>query len=660
MKYFNFLFFFFGLSLGVANAQTEQEPNVVRDTTLVLTEKKKTPQKKKGDTFPIEDYKIISYARDTTTFDTTLTIYKEYKYNYLRKDDFELLPFSNVGQTYNILGAITEEKSFYPRMGAEAKYNNYMEAEDIDYYRVPTPTTELFYKTVMEQGQILDAMITLNTSPQLNMSIAYKGMRSLGKYQHILSSTGNFRFTTNYQTKNGKYFLRGHYTSQDILNEENGGLAVPEQFTSNDDEFNDRSRIDVRFEDAENFLLGKRYFIDHEYFLFKEQDSLKNYGLSVGHQLNYETKRYEFRQEDANTYFGDSYQASDINDLSRLKTFFNQLNLNYNSKIVGEATFLVNFYKYNYYFNSLVINETETITNQLRDNEISIGGTFKKQLGGFSLKGDFTQNIVGDMGGTTFNATMDYQLTNDLDIEASLHGSSRMPNFNFLLYQSDYKDYNWDNQDEFEREKISTLQGAINSKKWGRLSVAYTVRDKYTFFEENLETGDSLEIVSDDIQRVTPRQADGTINSLKIKLSNDLHFWRRWGLANTIMYQNVSQDEDILNVPQLVTRNTLYYSNHLFKKALYLQVGVTAKYFSEYYMNSYSPVLGELLVQDREKLGGHPMLDFFINAKVRRTRIYLKAEHFNSPFSDNKYYSAPNYPYRDFIVRFGVVWNFFT
>jgi len=659
MRYFNFLFFFLVLCLGVANAQVEQESNVVKDTTIVLT-KKGNPTKKKGDDFPIEDYKIISYARDTTTFDTTLTIYKEYKYNYLRKDDFELLPFANVGQTYNILGAATKEKSFYPRMGEEAKHNNYMEVSDIDYYRVPTPTTELFYKTVMEQGQILDALITLNTSPQLNMSIAYKGMRSLGKYQHILSSTGNFRFTTNYQTKSGRYLLRGHYTSQDILNEENGGLGVPEQFTSGDDEFTDRSRIDVRFEDAENFLLGKRYFLDHEFFLFKEKDSLRNYGLSVGHQLNYETKTYEFRQTTANSYFGESYQASNLEDRAKLKTFNNQLNLNYNNKIIGQATFLVNYYKYNYYFNSLVVNDSATITNQLRDNEISIGGKFKKQIGGFSLGGDFTQNIVGDLGGTTFNAEMNYQITDDIDVDASLHASSRMPNFNFLLYQSDYKDYNWQNTDTFEKQKLSTIQGTLNSKKWGSLSVAYTVRDKYAYFEENLDTGDSISSVLDDVQRVTPTQFDGSINSIKVKLSNDLHFLRKWGLANTIMYQNVSQSEDIINVPQIVTRNTLYYSNHLFKKALYLQVGVTAKYFSEYYMNSYSPVLGELLIQNREKIGGYPMMDFFINAKVRRTRIYLKAEHFNSPFGDNNYYTAPNYPYRDFIVRFGVVWNFFT
>ena len=47
---------------------------------------------KEKDSVGIGDYKIISYGRDTTFVDTTLTIKKEYKYNYLRKDDFELMP----------------------------------------------------------------------------------------------------------------------------------------------------------------------------------------------------------------------------------------------------------------------------------------------------------------------------------------------------------------------------------------------------------------------------------------------------------------------------------------------------------------------------------------------------------------------------------------
>ena len=93
---------------------------------------------------------------------------------------------------------------------------------------------------------------------------------------------------------------------------------------------------------------------------------------------------------------------------------------------------------------------------------------------------------------------------------------------------------------------------------------------------------------------------------------------------------------------------------------MYLQTGITFKYFTSYTMDAYNPLLGEFYSQNTEKLGGFPMLDFFINARVQQTRIYLKAEHFNSSFSGYNFYAAPNYPYRDFVIRFGLVWNFFS
>ena len=61
----------------------------------------------------IKDYKIISFERDTTFLDTTITINKEYKYNYLRTDDFEIMPFANVGQPYNKLGVDFERRNLY-------------------------------------------------------------------------------------------------------------------------------------------------------------------------------------------------------------------------------------------------------------------------------------------------------------------------------------------------------------------------------------------------------------------------------------------------------------------------------------------------------------------------------------------------------------------
>ena len=45
----------------------------------------------------IEDYKIYYSDGTVKHVDTTLTINKDYNFNYLRKDYFELLPFANVG-----------------------------------------------------------------------------------------------------------------------------------------------------------------------------------------------------------------------------------------------------------------------------------------------------------------------------------------------------------------------------------------------------------------------------------------------------------------------------------------------------------------------------------------------------------------------------------
>jgi hypothetical protein len=90
-----------------------------------------------------------------------------------------------------------------------------------------------------------------------------------------------------------------------------------------------------------------------------------------------------------------------------------------------------------------------------------------------------------------------------------------------------------------------------------------------------------------------------------------------------------------------------------------MQTGIVFNYFTKYYGNDYNPVVGEFFVQNTKQIGNYATFDFFVNARIRQTRFYLKAEHFNSSFSNNDYYSAPNNPYRDFVIRFGLVWNWF-
>ncbi len=625
-------------------------------------EKMKRDAKPEPVKITIKEYKIISFARDTTFLDTTITINKEYKYNYLRSDDFELMPFSNVGQPYNKLGVDFERRNLYPKLGAKAKHFNYSEMEDINYYNVATPMTDLLFKTTFEQGQLLDALLTFNMSRRLNFSVAYEGMRSRGKYNFDEGESGSFRTTTNYITKNGRYSLRAHIAAQSVDAEENGGLTSPEQFESGDTDFTDRVKIDVRFDNqtASNRILGKRYFLDHKYKLIRKQkDSSRSEKTSfgLGHQFNYETKYYQFIQAQENSYFGVAFLPS-VNDRVNLKTMYNQVSLDFYNATLGSLQANLSLYNYSYAFNSILVTETQRIENELQGEEIALGANYEKQIGGFLVRGAIKYKLVGDLTGNIIDAAASYRFNKKNKMTVAFHTSARMPDFNYLLYQSDYLNYNWQNTELFKNERVNSLQANFESQTWGNLSAKVTNLDNYTYFSINSEPIVAAEAGIENVI-VKPFQEGSSIQHLKVKYAKEFKLGS-FALNNTVMYQNVNQSNSVLNVPELVTRNTLYYSADIFNKAMRLQTGVTFKYFTAYNMDAYNPLLGEFYIQNTEKLGGYPLLDFFINAKVQQTRIFLKAEHFNSSFSKKTYYSAPNYPYRDFVIRFGLVWNFFS
>lgn len=643
-------------------AQDDPPPNIQKSETLAKDPKKASRKIVPMDApeITIKDYKIISFARDTTFLDTTLTIQKEYKYNYLRKDDFEVMPFANIGQPYNKLGVDLKRLNLYPQLGAKAKHENYWEVEDINYYNVATPMSDLMFKTTFEQGQMLDAKLAFNTSRRLNFSIGYKSLRSLGKYRFNQGESGNFTTTTNYVTKNGRYSLRAHIAAQDVKTEENGGLPLKElQFESADPDFTDRVKLDVRFGDAQNKLLGKRYFLDHNYKLIKKRkDSSRaeKTSLALGHQFNYETKFYQFAQAQQNTYFGEGLLEA-IDDRMNLKTMYNQLSADFYNATLGSLQGNISLYNYNYFTNSILITDAQTIENQLKGQEVALGATYRKQINGFLVKGAIKYNLSGALTGNILDVSASYRFNDKHIVKAAIHSSSRMPDFNFLLFQSDYVNYNWQNTSVFENERVNSLHFDFESKTWGKLSAKFTTVDNYAYFSVDPST---TLVEGSEQATIKPFQETNSVNNLKIKYVKEFKL-RGFALNNTMMYQNVEQTNNVLNLPQFVTRNTLYFSSHVFKKAMFLQTGVTFKYFTSYTMDAYNPVLGEFYIQNTEKLGGYPMLDFFINARIQQTRIFLKAEHFNSSFGDtNGFYAAPNYPYRDFVIRFGLVWNFFS
>ncbi|TVZ55922.1 putative beta-barrel porin [Lutibacter sp. Hel_I_33_5] len=594
------------------------------------------------------DYKIISHKKDTTVVDTTLTIQKEYKYNFLRKDNFELLAFHNQGQTFNNLGYNFRDISAIPDIGFRAKQFGYFNVEDVKYYKVPTPTTEILYRTGLQQGQVLDAIFTLNFNPRLNVAMSYKGLRSLGQYRRALVSSGNFRGSFHYTTKESQYSLKGHITVQDILNQESGGLTDErtQSFIDDDPEYSSRDRLDVNLIDTENLFEGERYYFQHDFKLLGKKDSLKQKdftNLKIGHTFSTENKRYNFTQGAVVTaFFGNVSETGAVNETVENRLTSNQFFLEFNSKyILGTFKAKIKLSSYEYGYNRLVNKTIGAINNtDLTGDAVSFGADWKGRISDFQVIADATVTPgSGRLAGNHFKGEMQYKKDSLFTIKGSLLLNSKSPNFNFLLHQSVYDSYNWENN--FNNINTRNLGFNFNSK-WINTSVDFTNIENYTYFDETN----------------APKQTNQSITYLKVKANKEFNFWKLY-FDNTIMYQNVSSGSSVFRVPQLVTRNTLYYHDSWFKgDPMQVQIGATFKYFSKYKANAYNPLLAEFTLQNTTEIG-YPTIDLFFNARVRRTRIFFKIENAGAGFGDKNYFSAPNYPYRDLVIRFGLVWNWF-
>jgi hypothetical protein len=615
------------------------------------TTKARQPQK----VATLDLYRIITLERDTTYIDTSLTIKKEYSHNYLRRDTFGLLPFANDGQTYNTLQYSLMAVDPYPEFGFKAKHFNFIEANQIRYASVATPLTELYFKSTQLKGQSVDSYIAVNTSPNLNFSLAYRGLRSDGKYINQLASTGNFRFTTSYSTKSKRYWFDFHFTQQDILNKENGGITTIDDFESENIDYKNRQRLEVYLTDAKSFLKGKRFFIDHGFRINSKQGTNNLY---LKHQFNYENKFFEYNQltvsSNANgqiiNRFGESFRSTEINDQTRYNKMYNKVSLQYENTSLGKFQFFVDDFRSNYYYNQILFFDNRTVPSALSMTINSAGGQYEYRKGKWNGRFLYTRSIT-NQSLSNLDATIQFDLDDDNQFVFQYQNTNKLPNNNYNLHQSSYLAYNWSNN--FNNEKINSLS-ANAITPWINASLQLSSIQDHLYFNDVSSSAEKLA----QTQIVSPSQFAGTIKYLSLKMNKEFQFGK-FALDNTVLYQKVDQNQLVLNVPEVVTRNSIYFTDFFFKKALYLQTGIVFNYFTNYYANDYNPVIGEFFVQRDKQIGNFPNLDFFVNAKIQRTRIFFKVEHFNSSLTGNTFYSAPNNPYRDMTIRFGLTWNFF-
>ena len=587
--------------------------------------------------FDIEKLKKFNINNDTILLDTTLNINKFYEFNFRRKDNFELIKPNNVGQSYNNLSYVIDESN-YPIIGYSANKTQLQTSDDIYFYDVAYPMTELLFKTVFSQGQLTDVLFTTNVNRKLNFSLGFKALRSLGKYQNSLSGSKNFTFTYNYNSK--KFSSKSFYLSQKLEKHESGGLSLISinDFESKDPVFNERSKLNVKFEDAVNVYFQRDFYSHNK---FKISDNKKN--LSLNHTLHYVTVNNSYNQSLINNYYGGLIGGiTTVDDKFKFRSINNKISFDISNIIFDFAEIgLINF---NYeYFNLKSSNE------KIKENSNLFSIKLSKNFEILDFDFDLQKKISGDRIGDRLNIVLKPAKKFNLDLNLKLSSVKSHPGLIYDNYYSGFSGVNWTNRNDLVN--TSSVFINYNNKKFGQFSLSGSLINNYVYVSTE----------NSDIESYIPyiNQAEFDIKLFKLKYVKNFIFGK-FSINNSFLIQNVNQNDNILNIPDFVYRNSFFISEKIFKNVLEIQSGFNFKIFSKFFIDEYNPVISTFHIQDKRKIGGFPIVDFFLNAKIRQTRLFFIFEHINSSLSKNNFFTTPSIPYRDSNFRFGLNWNLFN
>ncbi|HEY0029300.1 MAG TPA: putative porin [Bacteroidia bacterium] len=533
---------------------------------------------------------------------------------------------------------------------AEFNYfkNNYLPyfytPKSLKFYDTHSPYTDLLYVIGSKKEQDFKMTFSYNVKKNWNITADFFRIRSEGFYLRQNTNNNFIAFSTNYKSKNNRYYLLGGVMYNFVQNFENGGIADDSVFEN--EVGADKRLIDVNLTFAKRSLLNRSVFLKQYINLgLKSADTSANAAVIPNSQLVLTTLAddYLMKYEDENPLSG--FYSNIYNDSSR--TFDSA----YTFKLENELTWKRIDNGKHRGFKDLLGLSLSVKDQFVNVKQREIDSTFNNVIAGFSLYNTYSTRrlwlvLSGKYALTGYNQD-DYGVEGSIRkgikdslTDLSIHFSSKLqePDFIYQHYSSNH--FKWNN----DFEKIQTNRVGLNfSMKKYRLSVGADIIEysKPVYF-------DNYGIA---------KQYAGSVAVASAHLKKNFTFFN-WHLDNTIHYQNVP-DSVVIRLPELVLEHSLYYENDLFKGAMHMQIGASVFFVSEYYANAYMPATGQFYLQSDKKYGNYPFVDFFINARVKAVRVFFKIDHLNSGWSGTNYMMTPHYPTNDRAFKLGISWRFY-
>ena len=589
-----------------------------------------------------DDLSKISF----TTIDTSLNAFQRYE---------PLTGCAFLGNSGKAYKSLSFELDYKPGFDlGENAYHAYMPAYDeVKYFNVNTPYSELYFVMGGSKEQILKVTHTQNVNKRLNVALNFNIINSLGAYRRQKTDITNLVVSTNYRSPGNRYIIIGNVITNKWYNYENGGLLDITQFTS---ELLTRPDLfDLNLNNAQNRVKERGVFLK-QYLNFNKKtsdDTLNHkdstlFNTRLIHTLHYErttlmyidgSPAYPFYpvMNFDSKYTGDSMAVKVLSNEIKLLQIFARNRKN-KPVIYAEAGLehqYIDHRQFITYFIDLLhpVKEEMTFINQYipRFNlYFNPSDNLTSRFGGYMIKQGYNNGDLGfnAMGKFNLNTTDYFTLTASVD--------HYQPAFNYSYYISNH--YIWDYS--FDKTNSIRLKTLLNLKGY-KAEIEINQLSNYVYFDFFAR----------------PKQFENAIQVASASISKLFKFGI-FSINNKILVQQ-SSNKTIMPMPWLVNNHSFYVSGHLFKKALYAQTGLDVYYNTAFYGYNYMPATRQFYLQTTTLTGNYPLIDAFINLQIKRANIFAKLTHLNQGFSGHNYYSIPDYPLQGRAFKVGISWKFY-
>ncbi len=571
------------------------------------------------------------------------------EYNVVQRNGIE---YSNAGNTGS--AAYPNVFSLNRSTGLNLGYNQfdiYRYAKDsVKYYQVVRPYAELSMMFGLKAEQMFQGIFANQHKGIIYYGVDFRRISSGGIYTNNKTNDNCFNLYGIYNSQNKHWNVQADLIFNSFKVNENGGTPI----SPFDSTFFQKKLVPVSLTSAVNNYRQVDFYLKSTYNLGKKffngyNDSVRTNGFmpifKISHQLNIESNKNRFRDvKDPVPEFYQQFFLPDsvFNDLDYVK--------------VGNAVMLTYFARKltsdSGYAEKNFIAEAEAgfdyykITqNRLQSNtsNLYVGGTFRSN--GASGSKIFYRGSVRyyPYGWNQNDLLADGYAGYDLGKFGMISGNAtyqlKEAPYIYETYRSHPVDWNY----SLPKTKTFGVGGKYQNIPYGLTAdVNYYVVDHLPVYAGN----------------ASPYITTGAENIFVAHFANRNGFYGLH-LDNDIWFTSAPNEGVVKRTfPMLVTKHSIYYERRLFKNALWFSIGFDLRYRYQNNAPYYDPLLATFTpVYTTTK--SFPVLDFFLNLKIRTVRVFLKVDNISSSFGPKGYYSLYGYPASDLSFRVGIKWRFF-